>query len=360
MAADAWLIRSTAFTALAKARCDGCGSVGEVWDTYFAAEGGRYNFKKPGDDILESIRDDDDHLPVEDPILDQIKANIPVLVPRLAGRKEVEVSMDEAGAGDAHEPTLVFNHNTRAGGQLIGSTGGADNEASEFGDDTCHLDGRVHLFKKVSADSRFSVVASVIFHYDITDAVDFCPGNTGETAPAAVVQVGTTMASQLEASGMARDVKVEAHYDRRRSIAPVPTPNPDDLRPKPPTPRHIVVPATTLFDFDKFQLKPEAEKELLKRLGDGPTRADAAKPFLVRGHTDAKGSPSYNMDLSLRRAITVTRLLEEHYPNVRSHVRPVGLGANEPVAPNEIAGRDNPEGRKQNRRVEILFAVRGL
>ncbi len=34
-----------------------------------------------------------------------------------------------------------------------------------------------------------------------------------------------------------------------------------------------------------------------------------------------------------------------------------GRGASEPVAPNEINGNDNPDGRAENRRVEITYTV---
>jgi flagellar motor protein MotB len=32
-----------------------------------------------------------------------------------------------------------------------------------------------------------------------------------------------------------------------------------------------------------------------------------------------------------------------------------GKGEREPVAPNSVDGRDNPEGRQRNRRVEVLL-----
>ena len=75
----------------------------------------------------------------------------------------------------------------------------------------------------------------------------------------------------------------------------------------------------------------------------------------LRGHTDSWGSDAYNDRLSHQRAEAVRDFLEQRYPNLRGRVRAVGRGEREPVAPNEIDGRDNPAGRAQNRRVEIEF-----
>ena len=36
-------------------------------------------------------------------------------------------------------------------------------------------------------------------------------------------------------------------------------------------------------------------------------------------------------------------------------ITPVGFGKTVPVAPNEIDGKDNPDGRRKNRRVNIVI-----
>jgi hypothetical protein len=69
----------------------------------------------------------------------------------------------------------------------------------------------------------------------------------------------------------------------------------------------------------------------------------------VIGHTDSDGSPEYNMDLSSRRAAAVAGvLLEEGVAPFR--VRSFGRGEEQPVATNLT-----PEGRAQNRRVEVII-----
>lgn len=109
-----------------------------------------------------------------------------------------------------------------------------------------------------------------------------------------------------------------------------------------------------LFDFDKADIKPEAENELKKlaliirekRKGD----------VLIYGHTDAKGSDVYNQKLSERRAGAVKSWLAEKGGVASGVIKTKGLGETQPVAPNAHPdGSDNPEGRAKNRRVEVVI-----
>ncbi|MGR3710000.1 MAG: OmpA family protein [Alterinioella nitratireducens] len=69
----------------------------------------------------------------------------------------------------------------------------------------------------------------------------------------------------------------------------------------------------------------------------------------VVGHTDNTGSAEYNQDLSARRASAVAGILLEQGV-APSRVRSIGRGEDQPVATNLT-----PEGRAQNRRVEIFI-----
>lgn len=105
-----------------------------------------------------------------------------------------------------------------------------------------------------------------------------------------------------------------------------------------------------LFDFDKSDLRPDAATTV-----DALAEAFVAvtpRSLDVRGHTDSKGSDDYNQDLSERRAKTVGAALTERA--VTSQIGTQGLGETQPVAANEIKGKDNPAGRQLNRRVEIF------
>lgn len=69
----------------------------------------------------------------------------------------------------------------------------------------------------------------------------------------------------------------------------------------------------------------------------------------VLGHTDNTGSAAYNMDLSQRRASAVANVLRNNgVPTAR--MLAIGRGEDYPVASNLT-----PEGRAQNRRVEIII-----
>lgn len=69
----------------------------------------------------------------------------------------------------------------------------------------------------------------------------------------------------------------------------------------------------------------------------------------VRGYTDATGSDAGNLSLSQQRAETVSRALQERGISA-DHISAKGYGAAKPIASNQT-----PEGRQQNRRVEIEF-----
>ena len=69
----------------------------------------------------------------------------------------------------------------------------------------------------------------------------------------------------------------------------------------------------------------------------------------VEGHTDSIGSTSYNKDLSVRRASSVSRYLRNlGVDGERLDI--VGRGESDPRASNETA-----RGRQLNRRVEIYL-----
>jgi len=120
------------------------------------------------------------------------------------------------------------------------------------------------------------------------------------------------------------------------------------------TPRatRLTVRNDVLFDFDRAELRPEAA-EALQRVAE-IIRQRSPRAVRIVGHTDSVGGEGYNQALSERRAASVRRWLSEHAAGLPP-VRAEGRGEAEPVAPNVLEGRDNPEGRQQNRRVEVLL-----
>lgn len=116
----------------------------------------------------------------------------------------------------------------------------------------------------------------------------------------------------------------------------------------------IELAADVLFDFDKADIRSDA-KNALKQAAD-IVRDKAKGTVRVEGHTDGKGSESYNQKLSDRRANSVKDwfVKKEGLKNVKFSTR--GFGAKNPVAPNtKPDGSDDPDGRQKNRRVEIVI-----
>jgi len=76
--------------------------------------------------------------------------------------------------------------------------------------------------------------------------------------------------------------------------------------------------------------------------------------FMVEGHTDnvkfAKGVLLDNWDLSVHRATSVVRILQNQYGLPPAHIAAAGRGEYLPVAPN-----DTPAGRAANRRTRIVI-----
>ena len=117
---------------------------------------------------------------------------------------------------------------------------------------------------------------------------------------------------------------------------------------------HLSVLADALFDFDKADLRKDAEGTLESAIPQIRQVTEEGKhPARVEGHTDGKGSEAYNLRLSKARARSVRDWLVSRQA-LPSATEIEGFGKSMPVAPNEFDdGSDNPEGRQKNRRVEI-------
>jgi outer membrane protein OmpA-like peptidoglycan-associated protein len=103
-----------------------------------------------------------------------------------------------------------------------------------------------------------------------------------------------------------------------------------------------------LFDTGKAQLKPGADRRLdqvAMYLQENPNRK-----VLIEGHSDSTGNASANQDLSERRAESVAVALESR-GIASSRIQTAGRGDSAPVASN-----DTPQGRQQNRRVELVMS----
>jgi OmpA-OmpF porin, OOP family len=100
---------------------------------------------------------------------------------------------------------------------------------------------------------------------------------------------------------------------------------------------------------DRITSASEAE---LKKLFDGLNIAERAKVSLV-GHTDNAGDPAKNKDLSYRRAKAVKQWLIKKSNNTFPSERFTTDGKGQDVP---VANNTTPEGKAQNRRVEITLS----
>ena len=104
-----------------------------------------------------------------------------------------------------------------------------------------------------------------------------------------------------------------------------------------------------LFDFDKSDLRPQAQTNIasLSRILNKYPDTD----IVVEGDTDNTGTEDYNVGLSDRRAQSVASYLMGLDVN-GSRISQIGLGESNPVASNATES-----GRQLNRRVEVaIFA----
>lgn len=102
-----------------------------------------------------------------------------------------------------------------------------------------------------------------------------------------------------------------------------------------------------LFDTDSDVIRPESTPTLTEIGGLLEQYADLR--LTIEGHTDSQGDEAHNQNLSNRRAQAVKAYLVEAHAVDAGRLTTVGMGEGQPVADNAT-----PEGRAQNRRVELV------
>ena len=102
---------------------------------------------------------------------------------------------------------------------------------------------------------------------------------------------------------------------------------------------------TILFDYDKATIRQESYSAL-QSMVDIMNEYSTAN-FHIEGHTDSRGSDSYNLSLSQRRAASVKSYLESKGIS-SGRLTSQGYGESRPKATNKTAA-----GRQENRRVEV-------
>jgi outer membrane protein OmpA-like peptidoglycan-associated protein len=109
----------------------------------------------------------------------------------------------------------------------------------------------------------------------------------------------------------------------------------------------VTMPQDILFDVDSARLRPDLKSDLralAKNLQQYPNSR-----VQVIGHTDSTGDAGYNQQLSAQRASAVGGVLINNGVSA-GRIVTVGRGESQPITTNQT-----PEGRAQNRRVEIVI-----
>lgn len=105
-----------------------------------------------------------------------------------------------------------------------------------------------------------------------------------------------------------------------------------------------------LFEFNKHELSKESHPQLDQLIAY--LRQNNTHKVRITGYTDSKGSDTYNLALSKKRAMAVSIYLTGKGIN-KNRIRLDYKGESHPVAPNENPDKsDNAVGRNLNRRVE--------
>lgn len=113
----------------------------------------------------------------------------------------------------------------------------------------------------------------------------------------------------------------------------------------------VTVPNDITFDTDSATVRPALRADLV-RVGQNLVNYPNSNVQII-GHTDSDGEAAYNQVLSERRANAVADILQANGVSY-ARIATIGRGENVPIASNLT-----PEGKAQNRRVEIVIVPSG-
>lgn len=110
----------------------------------------------------------------------------------------------------------------------------------------------------------------------------------------------------------------------------------------------LTLSGSVLFATGESELLPTA-RQRLDSVAQSLADFDSDVTFKIEGHTDSRGTDEFNQELSRKRAQSVADYLVSRGVD-QSRIQTVGMGESQPVTTN-----DTPEGRANNRRVEIVI-----
>ena len=126
---------------------------------------------------------------------------------------------------------------------------------------------------------------------------------------------------------------------------------------------NIVINESVVFEFDSYDIKPDGE-ELLKQFAfafekilDDYSVRNNIDAIIIEGHTDDRGSPAYNRELSAKRATTVVSFMLNSNTALQSkygqYFSAAGFSEYRP-----LAYGTSENSRRKNRRIEISIDIK--
>ena len=127
---------------------------------------------------------------------------------------------------------------------------------------------------------------------------------------------------------------------------PPPPPPPVVVEEEPPPPPEEIELVTIYFDFDKYNLKPEAKTRLAANAA--ALQENGEITVLIEGHCDERGTVEYNLALGERRANAARQYMVDLGIDA-GRIRTISYGEERPVDP----GHDEAAWAK-NRRADFI------
>jgi len=248
---------------------------------------------------------------------------------------------------------LLFSFLYAAGQPPVGP---GNNKGREYGNPkmplmVSHLAGsNKEMLKRVNKNSRHSIFSKILCFRKL------CRIQSGHSASLHAIKFKKfkKKVAKNGKKGAYKNNSTDTAY-RKKPMNRKPLPAKVDTVAAPPTVAAPIVKADTLivlgsellFETNKSTLRSEhfvTLNSIVDYLLGHPERS-----VRISGHTDNIGKETHNLTLSKQRADVVAEYLVDNGIEI-NRVETSGLGSSKPIAPNTTE-----EGRKKNRRVELLI-----
>jgi outer membrane protein OmpA-like peptidoglycan-associated protein len=173
--------------------------------------------------------------------------------------------------------------------------------------------------------------------------------NRAQVTAAELVAAKGQLATQGQALATERERREDA--DRRAAQAAADLAKFASVKQDPVRGMVITLSGGVLFESAKWTLLPAAQTKL-NDVADALTKQDKDSTMVVEGHTDSQGKADMNQELSQKRADAVRTYLVSR-GIAADRITAQGLGPSRSIADNA-----SPEGRANNRRVEIVVKAK--